>query len=382
MATKDTNRTPARAAASWAVHHPRTTLSTPAAGALVLLAGLQLCGWIIGIGVLVGVTWRLLDQPTFDAFAWRFARAWYVRWWSYQRKWDRIATRCGLALQDPFDGTRHLPRIRRVRSTLCWDSLELRLPEGQELSDIADASERLRSAYRVDRVAVREITPGRVSLDFQRREPFHTMPVPAAAMPRTAAEVDLRCVPVGRDEFGKPWTLSLLDSHLAYAGATGAGKSSVPWNVFRSIAPLIADGSVRLHVIDPKGIEMTAAREIYTSYAVTDEENVALVQALRKSMMDRKKDLQDQGIRKVVISPNNPLDLLYCDEFAAPFAYAPRKLQDQFEEALGLVLTQGRAFGTFCFGGLQEPTKDKLPVRDLFPRRLAMRLPTPGYVDA
>ncbi|MEU6133242.1 cell division protein FtsK, partial [Saccharopolyspora sp. NPDC047091] len=32
--------------------------------------------------------------------------------------------------------------------------------------------------------------------------------------------------------------------------------------------------------------------------------------------------------------------------------------------------------------GLQEPTKDKLPVRDLFPRRLAMRLPTPGYVDA
>ncbi len=380
--TSENKRTPARAAAGWIGKHPRTSITTPAASAVVLLVGYQLCLAVLATAALCGIVWRFADQPTFDRFCWRFARAWYVRWWIYQRKWERIAARCGLSVTDPFNGKVYVPKIKRVRSTLCWDSIIVRSEEGQELEDFLAASEKIRSAYRVQRVALRELEPGKISIDLQRSEPFHRMPVPATPMPRTAAEVNLRKIPVGRTEYGAIWTISLLDSHLVYAGATGAGKSSLPWNVFRGVAPLIADGSVRLYGVDPKGIELNMAKSIFEKHSVEDGETVELVKELKNRMLERKKLLQDGRARQFTASPETPLEVLYVDEFAAPFAYAPRKMRDEFEDALGLLLTQGRAFGFYVFGGLQEPTKDKLPVRDLFPRRLAMRLPSKSYVEA
>ena len=48
---------------------------------------------------------------------------------------------------------------------------------------------------------------------------------------------------------------------------------------------------------------------------------------------------------------------------------------------LAEVLTQGRACGFAVCAYLQEPTKDIVPVRDLFTRRVSLRTGSSSYVD-
>jgi S-DNA-T family DNA segregation ATPase FtsK/SpoIIIE len=42
--------------------------------------------------------------------------------------------------------------------------------------------------------------------------------------------------------------------------------------------------------------------------------------------------------------------------------------------------TQGRALGYTVRGYVQEPTKDTVPVRDLFPRKICLRVSTKSHV--
>jgi len=58
-----------------------------------------------------------------------------------------------------------------------------------------------------------------------------------------------------------------------------------------------------------------------------------------------------------------------------------RKLKDRIKAALGLLLTQGRAVGVHVVAALQDPRKDVLPFRDLFPTRIGLRLAEEGHVD-
>src|SRR6185312_10817163 len=48
---------------------------------------------------------------------------------------------------------------------------------------------------------------------------------------------------------------------------------------------------------------------------------------------------------------------------------------------LAVILTQGRATCSRVVGLVQEPTKDTVPVRDLFTLRIALRLTTASQVD-
>ncbi len=45
-----------------------------------------------------------------------------------------------------------------------------------------------------------------------------------------------------------------------------------------------------------------------------------------------------------------------------------------------MLTTQGRALGFTVRGYVQEPTKDTVPVRDLFPRRICLRVATKSHV--
>lgn len=51
------------------------------------------------------------------------------------------------------------------------------------------------------------------------------------------------------------------------------------------------------------------------------------------------------------------------------------------EASLGLLLSQGRAVGVVVLGAVQDPRKDVLPQRDLFPTRIALRLNEPVQVN-
>ena len=51
-----------------------------------------------------------------------------------------------------------------------------------------------------------------------------------------------------------------------------------------------------------------------------------------------------------------------------------RELRRRINNALGLLQSQGRAVGVTVVGAIQDPRKEVLPDRDLFPVRAALRL--------
>ena len=62
-------------------------------------------------------------------------------------------------------------------------------------------------------------------------------------------------------------------------------------------------------------------------------------------------------------------------------AFAERTTVRRIEQALGLLLTKGRAVGITVLAAVQDPGKDVVGWRDLFPTRVAMRLDNPIQVD-
>jgi len=79
---------------------------------------------------------------------------------------------------------------------------------------------------------------------------------------------------------------------------------------------------------------------------------------------------------------DHPLTVVLVDEVAFLTAYQPdRKLRERVMNALATLTTQGRAVGYSVVAALQDPRKDVLTIRNLFPDRIAMRLDEPEQVD-
>ena len=393
-------------AVCWALRqtftHWRTSLSV-----LGLLGWWHWWGWpslTITAGALGGVliTWRLVDLTTFDAWAGRYVRAWWLRWTVYAPKLPDWLRACGLGItQDTapvvlalsplgraLGRTRRpvpaqLPTVRGVRSGASWDEVRVRLVPGQKPEDFDEAARALASARNVARCQVRELTPNTVSIDFQRRN-LLTNPVACPDLATLAslpgAAVDVRRVWAGRTEYGQDWHLPLAGGHTLTAGATGAGKNSLMWCPLVSIAPAIRDGLVRVSGIDPKGMELAYGRRIFHRYAVTGTDALAVLDDLVDAMDARKKEFAGR-VRTVPISPEHPLELLEFDEIGALTKYTDRKTRDAITERVALLTTQGRALGFTVRGYVQEPTKDTVPVRELFPRRICLRVSVKSHVS-
>jgi S-DNA-T family DNA segregation ATPase FtsK/SpoIIIE len=226
---------------------------------------------------------------------------------------------------------------------------------------------------------VRELAPNVVSLDFQRRDLLAT-PVACPDLGEVDADaIDLRRVWAGRTEYGHDWRLPLSGGHLLTAGASGAGKNSVMWCPLVSIAPAIREGLVRVSGIDPKGMELAYGRGVFHRYAVTPKDALAVLDDLVGAMDDRKAQFAGR-VRTVPLSAEHPLELLEFDEIGALTKYTDRKIREQIVEKVALLTTQGRALGFTVRGYVQEPTKDTVPVRELFPRRVCLRVTSKTHV--
>ncbi len=193
-------------------------------------------------------------------------------------------------------------------------------------------------------------------------------------------DVDLRRVWAGCTEYGQDWHVPLAGGHTLVAGASGAGKNSAMWCPLVSIAPAIRDGLVRVSGIDPKGMELAYGRRIFTRYAVTGTDALAVLDDLVDAMQARKTQFAGR-VRMVPISTQHPLELLEFDEIGALTKYIDRKTRDAITERVALLTTQGRALGFTVRGYVQEPTKDTVPVRELFPRRICLRVSAKSHVS-
>jgi DNA segregation ATPase FtsK/SpoIIIE, S-DNA-T family len=359
------------------LRHPLLDLAT---GVLVL-AWYQ-AGWpgiiaavtsTLGALVILRIVWpgwftRLISVPV--RCRWR--------WWHYRRYWRAVLTIAGLA--PTYRGQVTLPALGKVAAGRCSDLVTARLVSGQSPKLFADRTEELAHGFGAHTCRVRTARPGLVVLEFVRRDALATV-IPALPIP---AVPDLRALPVGRCEDGGPFTIGLHGTHLLIAGATGAGKGSYLWGLVRALLPAMAAGLVRVQACDPKLMELAFGRELFERFGkyAADPAHIAdLLEADVTQMQARAARFAGRQ-RDHTPTPEFPFVVVLVDEVAFLTAYqADRKLRDRTLAALATLTTQGRAVGYCVVAALQDPRKEVLNVRNLFPDKIALRLDEPAQVD-
>lgn len=332
--------------------------------------------------VVVLPVWRLA-WPTSYA---RLVRPRLVGAWKtavYRLLWRKIAPRVGLVVHDHGRNRRHLGEM----AGLAWvkitpagvERLCLGLPAGLTPEDVAGKVDAIAHAFRAREARIAPAGPGSVVVELHRRDVLVKTVRPLAQ----SRSVSLAGLPIGRHEDGTDWRFRLQGTHVLIAGATGAGKGSILWSLLHGLAPAIDQGWVQVWAIDPKGgMELRPGAQLFSRFEDgTPETMCDLLEDLVAVMDDRAKSLAAQGIRKHQPAPGSPHLLAVIDELATLTAFAERSVVRRIEQALGLLLTKGRAVGITVLAAVQDPGKDVVGWRDLFPTRVAMRLDNPLQVD-
>ena len=343
------------------------TLATAAWGATGLVG-------FAAVLTLGACAWRRLHRRSWLRFVtspWRAA-------WVYRRRWQPAMVTCRLAVR--VNDREFVPEILTVRSTAYVDRVLVQLLVGQAPEEFEAWTSQLGHTFEALRVKVVADRPGRIWLEFTHKDPLQD--TITALQPQEG--VDLEALPVGRLESGQPWKVRLLGSHLLIAGATGSGKGSVLWSLVRALGPVVRDGRVQLWAVDPKGgMELTPGSAMFARFAY--ESPAAMVELLEDAvsyMRMRTELLRLAGSRSLVPSVEDPLIVVVVDEMAALTAYVgDRDLKRRAETALQLLLSQGRAPGVLVVAAAQDPGKDVIGFRDLFPSRIALRLLEDVQVD-
>ena len=155
------------------------------------------------------------------------------------------------------------------------------------------------------------------------------------------------------------------------------------WSLVHGLAPAISDGWVQVWALDPKGgMELGLGRGAFARFEGGSPEAMCdLLEEAVDLKTRRSLDLATHGKRVHQPSPGCPHLVIVIDELATLSAFAERTVVRRIEHALGLLLTQGRAVGITVIAAVQDPGKDVVSWRDLFPTRIAMRLDNPIQVD-
>jgi S-DNA-T family DNA segregation ATPase FtsK/SpoIIIE len=323
------------------------------------------------------VAWRWRQPASFARFVGKPAQGRWRRW-HYQRHWTAVMTIGKLSVL--YRGRLLVPVLGKVSSTRYTDRVAVRLVSGQAAADFAARAENLAHGFGAMICRVRTAKPGALVLEFVRRDAL-TGIIPALAIPDPA---DLKALAVGRREDGSPWLVRLHGTHLLIAGATGAGKGSVIWSLIRAVLGLLQAGLVRILAADPKVMELAYGRAIFDTcgaYAATPAAITTMLEGAVADMQARAARLAGRQ-RDHTPTAEHPFVVVLVDEVAFLTAYQPDKnLRERVKAALATLTTQGRAVGYCVVAALQDPRKEVMSIRNLFPDRIAMRLDEPEQVD-
>jgi S-DNA-T family DNA segregation ATPase FtsK/SpoIIIE len=143
-------------------------------------------------------------------------------------------------------------------------------------------------------------------------------------------------------------------------------------------------GLARVLACDPKLMELAFGRELfdrYGRYAADPADIAALLEDAVSDMQARAARFAGRQ-RDHVPSAEFPFVVVLVDEIAFLTAYqADRKLRERTLAALATLTTQGRAVGYCVVAALQDPRKEVLNIRNLFPDKIALRLDEPSQTD-
>src|SRR5699024_6741103 len=156
------------------------------------------------------------------------------------------------------------------------------------------------------------------------------------------------------------------------------------------LGPPVPDGRaglVQVVGIDPKGgMELGFGRPLFRQLVTMDgeaaeDEAVGFLEDLA-SEADRRAARLAGHTRQLEPSRSLPFLLIVVDELASVTAFiADSKKRQRAEAALGRLLTKGRAPGMCVVAALQDPRKEIVKWRDLFPTRIGLRLVEDGQPD-
>jgi S-DNA-T family DNA segregation ATPase FtsK/SpoIIIE len=367
----------------FAVRRPRVASAGMGVVALDRYAGHVAVVVLLGVLVAGLGAWRVGWPESYRGRVWPRLHAAWLRL-TYPRKWKRIASRVGLVVHDHTG--RDALWIRGALSDVRVSSagivrLRIAIPTGLTLEDYARKADALAVAFGAREARVTPAGTGSVWVELHRAD---VLAATIAALPiQPGAEVNLAGIPVGRHEDGTAWLFNLHGTHVLIAGATGAGKGSVLWALLRGLSPAINTGWVQVWAIDPKGgMELRPGMRLFSRFEDGSPETMCdLLEDLVAVMDARAKTLASRGVRKHLPSVREPHLLAVIDELATLTAFADRDTVRRIDRALGLLLTKGRAVGITVLAAVQDPGKDVVGWRDLFPTRVAMRLDNPIQVD-
>ncbi|HXZ76250.1 MAG TPA: FtsK/SpoIIIE domain-containing protein, partial [Streptosporangiaceae bacterium] len=340
-------------------------------------------GWIgpaalVAWAVIVLVIWRCYWPGSFGKWVAGPARSRWRGWWCCRRRWAAVLTVAGLAPW--YQGRILLPVLGKVTATRYVDRVQVRLVSGQSPADLAGRAGNLAHGFGAMLCRVRSARSGAVVLEFVRRDALAAV-IPALPVP---GHVDLKALPVGRREDGQPWLVRLHGTHVLVAGATGAGKASLLWGLIRAMLPLMRAGLVKVLAADPKLMELAYGRVIFDTHGHYAADPASIAMMLEAAVADMQTRAAGFAGRQRDHTPTrqHPFTVIVVDEVAFLTAYQPdRKLRERIMNALATLTTQGRAVGYAVVAALQDPRKEVLTIRNLFPDRIAMRLDEPGQVD-
>jgi S-DNA-T family DNA segregation ATPase FtsK/SpoIIIE len=148
--------------------------------------------------------------------------------------------------------------------------------------------------------------------------------------------------------------------------------------------PAIGAGLVAPWACDPKLMEFAFGKALFERfgrYAADPADIADLLESAVTGMQARAARFAGRQ-RDHTPTPEFPFVVVLVDEVAFLTAYqADRKLKDRTLAALATLTTQGRAVGYCVVAALQDPRKEVLNIRNLFPDKIALRLDEPSQVD-
>lgn len=357
----------------WGIRFPLLGIPVAVAFGLGIWQGSVNAGFLTVLGFIALYTlWGVLDEDSFQRWVIDPPTQYFLRWSRYLCRWEKVCTACGLTVTI---GERQLvPAVLGIGIGKHADVLHVRVVTGQSITNWQRQSEALAAAFKADRITITGTAPGEIRITVMRGDVL----VEPVALPRPVmgANVNLAAVVVGATENQGAWRVPILGHHILVAGATGAGKGSVLWSLIAGLAPDIKTGRVRLCVIDPKGgMELGAGEPMFSFFAHdATGQTLELLRALVELMQERANQLRGHA-RLHTPTTTDPLFVIVIDEIAALTAYVTdRKIRVEIEQLLGLLLSQGRAVGISVVGAIQDPSKDALPLRQLFTVRIGLRL--------
>jgi DNA translocase FtsK/SpoIIIE-like protein len=327
--------------------------------------------------IVTATVWRIWHRPSFLRFCWFPVLARYRRW-TYRRHWLSAMATAKLAVS--YDGQTVVPVLKRVRCRASADEVLVQMVTGQIPDDFAGVAERLAHTFGVRQVkAAHGPKYGTVLLTLLRGDPLAELVTPF----HPSAVPDFTALPVAMREDGEVFDLRLFGTQVLVVGATGSGKGSVIWSIVRSLAGGVSSGLVKLWGLDPKGgMELGIGLPMFARFASKDfAEMAAMLEQAAVEAQSRAARLMGLT-RQHVPNPADPLIVLIIDELANLTSYVTdRHLKERIKAALGIVLSQGRAVGVHVVAAIQDPRKEVLPARGLFPTRIALRLTESSEVD-